>query len=59
MRFIKVDEVKSRVGVSRAFIYKLIAGDRFPKPIKLGSASLWDEGEVLEWMDAKKAERLE
>jgi len=41
-RFVKLDEVKRRVGLGKSMIYRLIAEDKFPPPYKLSAfASRW------------------
>lgn len=56
-RFLKVRDVAASVGLSRAMIYRLMkeGGDPFPAPLKIGSASVWVEREVVAW----KARRVE
>jgi prophage regulatory protein len=55
-RFIRLPEVMRRVGLSRPQVYKLISKDRFPSPIKIGSASAWVEGEIASWISERIAE---
>ncbi len=38
------------VGFSAKHIYHLIAQHDFPKPIKIGRASMWRYSEVMKWM---------
>ncbi|HHQ6722830.1 TPA: helix-turn-helix transcriptional regulator [Serratia fonticola] len=38
-------------GLSRAFIYKLMTNNVFPKPLKLGRSSRWFLSEFLEWLN--------
>jgi predicted DNA-binding transcriptional regulator AlpA len=33
------------------------AGNRFPRPVKLGRVSAWPESEVLAWIERQKAQR--
>ena len=35
------DEVQARIKSSRATVYKLVAQDGFPLPIKIGGANRW------------------
>lgn len=58
-RFIKLDEVKLRISLSRAAIYKRIAFGTFPAQVKLGTTSAWSEREVLAGIEAKLHERDE
>lgn len=54
-RLIRCPDVKNLTGVGRTNIYKLMAAGEFPRPIKLGSASLWSENAILEWIERQKA----
>ncbi|MCC5853708.1 MAG: AlpA family transcriptional regulator, partial [Alkalimonas sp.] len=41
-------------GLARSTVYKFIAEDRFPKPVKLGTRMVaWVESEVQEWIQEK------
>lgn len=54
-RFIKLDEVKRRVGLGKSMIYRLIQQGKFPAPYKLSPfASRWSEREVVAWIDDVK-----
>ena len=54
-RFIKLDEVKRRVGLGKSMIYRLVQDGRFPAPYKIcGSASRWSDREVAAWIDDVK-----
>ena len=39
-------EVKQKVGISTATIYRMIARNEFPRPRKIGAKSLWFQPEV-------------
>ena len=53
-RFLRMPDLKTKVGLSKSQIYKLIQQDEFPKPIKLGDKiAVWTNSEVEEWMSAK------
>ncbi len=46
-RFVKLDEVKRRVGLGKSMIYQLIQEGKFPAPYKLSSfASRWSDREI-------------
>jgi prophage regulatory protein len=50
-RFLRINEVKDRVGLRQSQIYLLIQQGKFPAQIKLGKkAAAWVESEVTEWM---------
>ena len=43
-RFVKLDEVKRRVGLGKSMIYRLIQEGKFPPPYKLSPlASEWSD----------------
>jgi prophage regulatory protein len=56
-RFIRLNVVLSKVGLSRSVLYRMIEKERFPSVIKInGSTSVWSENAVNDWMDARKEE---
>lgn len=58
MKFIKLRDVMELTSLARSTIYKFVAEDRFPKQVLLGGNCVaWVEGEVLEWVEARIAER--
>lgn len=53
-------EVEKLTTLSRSRIYDLMKQGLFPKPARLGSMLVaWVEAEVMEWIDARIAERAE
>ena len=54
-RFIKLEEVKRRVGLGKSMIYRLIQEQKFPPPYKLSAfASRWSNREVSAWIHGVK-----
>lgn len=54
---IRMPETMRRTGYGRAWIYRLIAQGRFPKPVKIGSRSIaFVESEIDEWINQRIAE---
>ena len=54
-RFLKLEEVKRRVGLGKSMIYRLIQEGKFPAPYKLSPfASRWSEREIVAWIDDVK-----
>jgi prophage regulatory protein len=52
-QILKLPEVMSRTGLSRASIYAFMAKGSFPSSIKLGPRSSgWLESEIQEWIQA-------
>lgn len=45
-----LDTVIARVGFKRSKIYALIDAGKFPKPVKIGNASRWQESAVAAWV---------
>ncbi|ERT11895.1 AlpA family transcriptional regulator [Photorhabdus temperata] len=55
--FIRLPEVQRRTGYSKAWIYRLIADDKFPKQVKIGTRSVaFVESEIDSWIDQRIAE---
>ncbi|MCC5827056.1 AlpA family transcriptional regulator, partial [Alkalimonas sp.] len=45
-------------GLARSTVYKFIAEDRFPKPVKLGTRMVaWVEEEIQKWILERISER--
>ena len=54
-RFLKLDEVKRRVGLGKSMIYRLIQEEKFPAPYKVSPfASRWSNLEIVAWIDDVK-----
>ncbi|MBW7849992.1 MAG: AlpA family transcriptional regulator [Rhodospirillales bacterium] len=54
MKIIRIREVSDRTGQSKPTIYRRIAAGDFPKPVKLGPASVgWLECEIDDWIKAR------
>ncbi len=55
-RAIRLTSVCDLTGASRASVWRWAKDDpTFPKPFHLSAAiTVWDEGEVLNWLEAKK-----
>ncbi|WP_287497511.1 AlpA family transcriptional regulator [Pandoraea sp. CB10b_02] len=49
-KILRLPQVKAMVGLGKTAIYDKIKEGAFPKPIKLGRASGWLEGEVQQWI---------
>ncbi len=53
-RFLKIDEVVARSGLSRTSIYRRISTGDFPQSINIGGRRVvWLESELNEWMNAQ------
>lgn len=53
-RYLRIQEVVDRTGLSLPTIYRYIRSNQFPKQTKLGArASGWLESEVNEWITQK------
>lgn len=50
-RFERLPVVLARIGMSRAWVYKEIAAERFPRPIKIGSCSGWYASQIDAWIE--------
>ena len=50
-RFIRMDDLEIKVGLSRSQIYKLIQDEEFPRQLKIGPRiSVWKESDIDKWM---------
>ena len=55
MRFLRIDEVMTRVGLSRPTIWRLERSNEFPRRRQLGQNSVaWLEDEIEEWIRSRK-----
>ncbi|WFP30276.1 MULTISPECIES: helix-turn-helix transcriptional regulator [Enterobacter cloacae complex] len=51
---IRLPEVQRRTGYSKAWIYRLMAEQRFPSSIKIGSRAIaFIESEIDEWISER------
>ncbi|HGS5146685.1 helix-turn-helix transcriptional regulator [Vibrio diabolicus] len=56
-RLIRLKEVISMTGLSRASVYRFMSEDRFPSQIPLGYRCVaWVESEVQQWIDQRVQE---
>lgn len=54
-RFVRLDEVKRRVGLGKSMIYQLVKDGKFPAPYKLSpAAARWSNREITAWIDDVK-----
>ena len=52
--FIRLPEVRQKVGMSKSFVYDLITQDKFPKPVKVSPRiSCWVAAEVDQWVQER------
>lgn len=50
----RVPDVKTRTGLSRATVYRLMDEGQFPKPIKLGARAVgWLSTDIDKWIAAR------
>jgi prophage regulatory protein len=58
LRYIRLRDVRERVGLGTSTIYKMMANDAFPKQVKISlRTAAWIESEVDAFMTARIAER--
>lgn len=51
IRLIRIKEVQYRTGLGRSTIYRWMAEERFPKPVRLGNhAVAWAEARIDAWI---------
>ncbi len=49
-RLLYLAEVEFQTGFKSSYLYQLIKGNKFPKPVKIGAASRWRESQVQQWI---------
>ena len=55
MRFLRIEEVMTRVGLSRPTIWRMERANDFPRRRQLGRNSVaWVEEEIEEWMASRE-----
>lgn len=59
LKLIRLPEVMERTGLARPTIYRAVARQQFPKPVKFGSATSWVSHEVENWIRARMDARME
>jgi len=53
---LRLPSVRRKTGLGRSTIYRLIAADQFPAPIKLSpNVSAWDAAAVDSWIASREA----
>ena len=57
MKLLRLPDVLERVALKKTAVYKLMAEDEFPRPVKLGAASAWVEAEIDDWISDRIAVR--
>ena len=58
IKFLRLQEVLVRTGLSRSSVYLLINQAKFPAPVKLGRRmSAWVESELDRWLEEKVSAR--
>lgn len=58
MKLLRIKDVSALTSLARATIYKYMSEGVFPKQVSLGANCVaWVESEVLEWVEAKIAQR--
>lgn len=54
-QILRLPQVTSAVGLSRATIYRLLSERRFPQPVRLSSQAVgWLASEVEEWITSRE-----
>ena len=49
-------DVEARVGLSRSTLYAMMADNRFPRPVRLGSRAVgWRESTITDWLAQRDA----
>ncbi|MCG5030812.1 AlpA family phage regulatory protein [Mesosutterella sp. OilRF-GAM-744-9] len=48
---VRVKEIAAATGLGRSTIRQYVAEGKFPKPFKVGAATLWLWSDVVRWID--------
>lgn len=57
-RFLRLNEVKARTGLSRSTIYAYVREGRFPRPVAISTRCVgWIEAELDDWITGRIASR--
>ena len=55
-QFLRLPQLTARIGLSKPTVYRLIALDKFPRPVRLGVAAVgWRVTDVAAWEAARHA----
>ena len=55
---LRMKDVCSELGVSRASIYRLLESGSFPKPLKLGKRAIgWERDNIQQWVKSLRSAR--
>jgi prophage regulatory protein len=57
VRFYRARDLAGMMAVGRSTLYELVRTGEFPKPVKVGSASVWPEEDYRKWRARKLLER--
>ncbi|KAB7886423.1 AlpA family phage regulatory protein [Poseidonibacter ostreae] len=50
-KFLRIDDVVKKIGISKSTIWQWAKEDKFPKPIKISPrVTVWAEDELDNWM---------
>lgn len=55
--FLRLPAVMAATAISKPTIYSLIRAGKFPKPAKVGRASVWPQADIDAWIAGRIAER--
>ena len=55
-RLIRRKELEDRIGLARSTIYRMMAEETFPRPVRIGRRAVaWPESEIEHWIAARPA----
>ena len=55
---LRIRDVCSELGVSRASVYRLLQSEGFPKPLKLGKRAIgWERDHIQQWVKSLRSAR--
>ena len=60
VKYLRVEKVALRLGVSGSTIWLWVKKETFPAPVKLSSnVTVWDIEDILQWEAERKSKRAE
>ena len=57
---LRLPDVRRATGISKATLYRLVKGGRFPRPVQLGARCVgWRASEIERWLEERPPARGE
>nr|WP_294865168.1 AlpA family phage regulatory protein [uncultured Pseudogulbenkiania sp.] len=53
-KILRLPQVKAKIGLGKTTIYERMKSGDFPRPVKIGRVSGWDEMDLDAWIEEQK-----